>query len=746
MILLGSSPFIPFWQLFSADPATQMTVVDGDFTEEYFPVLLTATRALKAGQWPLWNPDSNGGQPLLADPQTALFYAPTWWALSGIHGPNGESVVALERLIPLHLGLAAGFTYLLGRVLLASRLAAAVAAIVFTFSGFLTSYPIEQLPILRVAAWFPLQLALFWMALERSLLPWAALAGVAMGIGVLAGHPQTSFLEGVGLVTVGAAWLAQGWSEGRRSAGWRRLAGALALSALVALGVAAIQLVPTYEFLRVSNRSEVNFAFLAGGFTLWELPLDIVAPRILGGSPPYVGIFPLVLAAVGLALRRSRVHGVALTLALAGLVLSTGAHTFVYPALYNLVPVFDVFRGQERSIMLFSMGMALLAGSGAATLAGRMDREDLRRLRPITGAVGLALLLGVGFGIGLYWRSQDVPGADGGARWAEVTRWVAFLWAMITGSLLLLLLRSHWGAVQHVLPVLICAFIAVDLLAVGWHAHLDQRRADDVYPPSLLIDRALSDLGTSRAYDDWVLKGNHGEAYGLPTVTRTFPLHLERFEQATAQLKMEKLFDLLNVRYLATWQPPSPTRRAIAEQPSKDGPRFLYSRTNPGPAWMVAESQFAPTPGAALGMVGRDDFDPRALAIIEGVDERGTAPAGPGRVISYERNWNQITAVAEAPGGGYLVISELPYPSWEATLDGARVSLVAADYLLQAVWVPPGTHQLMLNFSMASVQWGALLSGVTWLGLIGFGLGSRFLGWRRRAGRELQAAYANNVA
>src|SRR5439155_3200376 len=127
------------------------------------------------------------GQPLLADPQTALLYPPTWLALGRLRGPDGASFQAFEALIPLHFALAGVGGYALGRYLYGSRPAGLVVALSFGYSGFLISYPTQQLPILRTAAWLPLQALTLALALDRRSPLWAVVAGVAVALGLLAG-------------------------------------------------------------------------------------------------------------------------------------------------------------------------------------------------------------------------------------------------------------------------------------------------------------------------------------------------------------------------------------------------------------------------------------------------------------------------------------------------------------------------------------------------------------------------------
>jgi hypothetical protein len=65
---------------------------------------------------------------------------------------------------------------------------------------------------------------------------------------------------------------------------------------------------------------------------------------------------------------------------------------------------------------------------------------------------------------------------------------------------------------------------------------------------------------------------------------------------------------------------------------------------------------------------------------------------------------------AEAPGGGFLVLSDPYYPGWRAFVDGVETPILRADYLFQAVALPPGSHEVRFVFVPWSLQRGMLLS------------------------------------
>src|SRR3954469_21937586 len=89
-------PWLYFWRLFTPNAPDQMTLAEGDFNVEFFALTRAISAIVRAGELPLWNPWSDGGQPLLADPQSAIWYPLNWVLPWLVTDHDGASVVALE--------------------------------------------------------------------------------------------------------------------------------------------------------------------------------------------------------------------------------------------------------------------------------------------------------------------------------------------------------------------------------------------------------------------------------------------------------------------------------------------------------------------------------------------------------------------------------------------------------------------------------------------------------------------------
>ena len=297
-----------FWRDLTPVVADRWSFAAGDFTQQFYAFARYEAARLQNGQLPLWNPYIYAGHPFLADIQAAVFYPLSLLTIL-LTAVKGFSYRALELEAIGHFFLAALFTYLLARRLTRCRVGGLAAAIAFAFSGYLTSYPPLQLAILETQVWLPLILLLLYVAADRlaasrggnwAALRWTVAAGVVLGVALLAGHPQSGMLVGYGGLAFGLFCF---WPRPstRRLAAWKWPLALLAVFAVVGLGIAAIQWMPSWELVQLSTRSALPFDEAGSGFT----PYDLLQPILpaLGGNVPalYFGVLPLGLAILALS-------------------------------------------------------------------------------------------------------------------------------------------------------------------------------------------------------------------------------------------------------------------------------------------------------------------------------------------------------------------------------------------------------------------------------------------------------------
>ena len=74
--------------------------------------------------------------------------------------------------------------------------------------------------------------------------------------------------------------------------------------------------------------------------------------------------------------------------------------------------------------------------------------------------------------------------------------------------------------------------------------------------------------------------------------------------------------------------------------------------------------------------------------------------------------------MANAPGRGLAVLSDVHFPGWNATLDGSQVPIERVDYLLRGITVGPGEHRIVMTYEPWSWRLGWIVSLLTALGLL----------------------------
>ena len=368
-----------FWPLFTPVAADRVQLESGDFTLQFQVFRQFGLDEMRQGRWPLWLPCIDSGYPYFADPQAASFYPPALinWGAHLLSGSPTFSIGALEFEAALHVLLAALTAYGFLRGEVRSRLAALIGALTFSFGGYLLSYPMLQLAILETAAWLPLVVWSMRRLAARSDARSVALAAGVLAISALAGHPQTLVMMGY----TGAAYFAFCARQSRLRAG--RAVWLLSATALLALLLSAIQLLPTFELMRLSSRAELSLEAAGTGFPLSDIA-QFVRPGVISRySPLYIGLLPLALAvfAIGAAIANRVKPSARLwfwgAVALVALLISFGNRTPVFEALYYFAPGFRLFRDQERHALIVVWAVSLLAAYGGDRLFQRLSRSQV---------------------------------------------------------------------------------------------------------------------------------------------------------------------------------------------------------------------------------------------------------------------------------------------------------------------------------------------------------------------------------
>ncbi len=375
----------------------------GDFFAFFAPYRVFTSEQLHAGHVPLRTNQLFGGYSVFQDPQFALLYPVNF--LYGLLVPNAGTQTALDFYMLINSLVLSVAALFFARSFGLSKLAALTAAVVISFNGFVVIHytHVNMLQVYTTS----LAVAGFLSRYARSganNYRYVLAAGLMLGCGNLAGHPQSTMYMHYAIAAGVAALALRSWQKTRSIHPSLRIALAGVAAFTIGILLAAVQLIPTAELLRLSTRANVSRAevmwsalsapqlpvFFFPGFYEKVPWLQIMAGQ--SGAPagindiahywidPYEGMVTLGLFAAVLGLtgwfhnrRRWMVHILGFG-CLFFLGCALGDDFFFYGLLYDYVPGFNLVRVSTRILMLFFPAFGLLVGLGVQALWQREDK------------------------------------------------------------------------------------------------------------------------------------------------------------------------------------------------------------------------------------------------------------------------------------------------------------------------------------------------------------------------------------
>lgn len=355
-----------------------------DWDQFTFWNAVPAQTILHYHQFPLWNPYTNGGNPLLAHPHTS-FLSPFYLSVL-ILGP----VIGLKLQICAHVILGLIGMFLLGRLLGMGIAAACVTAFVYMLSSF---YPLrlsEGQTEWLTMAYVPWLFYFLTGAREKRV----HLAGgvAALSAVILGGGPH------IFTITAPLFFLFAVCQSVKEKTAFF-LAGAMFIMAFT-FALCAVKVLPVIEFWFSSPRLTGDVS----GMTLQTAAVSVLdrnqaalyasTSQRLPISPSlrladgwheygaYMGLVPLLLSCFG-AVSRFRAVWPMVVAALAAFLMSVSGNLLTLDTwnILHRLPIFNGLSTPSRFIAGFIFFCALLAGTGFSVIQGFLRRQNaLRRV------------------------------------------------------------------------------------------------------------------------------------------------------------------------------------------------------------------------------------------------------------------------------------------------------------------------------------------------------------------------------
>jgi len=402
--------------------------------------------------------------------------------------------------------------------------------------------------------------------------------------------------------------------------------------------------------------------------------------------------------------------------------------------LFDYFPMFNKFRTPNS----ISSVMAAIVGLGAAfglhaIVTSNMDKKALAKA-VIFAATPLALLALffalIGPGMFDFESASDARYAQSGfdikdliADRKSLMRTDAFR------SLIFVVLAAGATYVyalgkfnKFILAIVLAALALFDMTGIGSrYLSLDEfvpnRKMEQAFTKRPVDEQILAvekNRGAYRVYDLSVNTFNSAQtSYWHNTVGGYHPAKLQRFED----IKNNHLYsgnqavlNMFNTKYIIT-----------REQKLQQNPGAL------GTAWFVNNIQTVNTNDEEIQAL--NGFDPKQTAIVhnEFADVvSGLSSNGSGTINMTSYAPEKLTYSSNSSSEALAVFSEVwygPDKGWTATIDGQPAEILRANYILRALKVPAGQHEIVFEFDPSSVKTGSiitLISSLLLIGLVGF--------------------------
>ncbi|MEC7557013.1 MAG: YfhO family protein [Planctomycetota bacterium] len=644
-----------WWSLYSGGG-----LLGGDIYTYFFPQKAYLAEHAVRGELPLWNNRVGHGYPVVGESQTGLFYP--FHLLYAVLSVNA----AYNTVQLVHYVLAFVFTWRYARQMGLGDVSGWLVGLVYVYGWFPPRIVLEW--AILGGTWLP---AVLWVTerfLARPRCKDLLLLSLVLALQMLAGHFHLAFVTQLVLVFYIPSRL---WWAGRGLPEWsvsarRRLLVASVVGMGLAFGLAAVQLLPTWELKQSSQRENVTgrkydpgyghmpFAYWSQVVTPWrwyESGVDRVSQYDAGPAEtnqveahlyfglPTVGL--LVVGLVGWCVGRRTDSRFVIWLVLGSLAL-------LYTPAWHLpvtrhLPGFGFFTGPGRYGIVTALAAAMLAG--------------------------------------LAWQ-----------------------WLMTRPVL------ARRGGLGVLLAVVVFPLLTWDLWEVGrkqTYAVLLETPLINRLEHSPVAARLQRLDGPVRLFCDY---------QNLPTLLRvaSTPVYLglgpaEYFDESLA-MPGELPFGVRATSEQVAWLQRAGVTHLLTRRPldTADWPVTLIE-------------SFASDPFLQVAYQGGDQRLNFFLYRLDGSRGRlswlKAADGLSAEITGYTAN--QVTATVESTRGGRLVLTDLAYPGWSVRVDGEAVESVRVEGMYRGVDVPPGSHEVTWDYRPTSVIVGAVLSGVSLALLVG---------------------------
>lgn len=719
-ILVLYHPFIDYSVKHFPNGVSVKNILITDPVRQQYPWRWLAISLEKQGQFPLWNPYSFAGTPLLANFQTAAFYPLNILLFLFPFSFSWSILILLEQLLAgiflfwylsnLHLRYSARF----------------LGSIAFMFCGYMTSW-LEWNTLDQVVLWLPLIL----LSIDKTLISnkkdlvgikngWNWLFLSSLTFSFFAGHLQQFFY--LAIVTVCyffARWVQYGKSK-------KALLHFLFLVAVFII-IPVIQWLPTWQFISLSarNTDQLNSWMLPGWFIPWQNLVQFFAPDFFGNPATlnywgvwnyqelvgYVGIFPLIMSIFAVLYRRDRktfFFGIFFFLSL---IFSLPTIFAEAPYLWN-IPLLSTSQ-PTRLLFITDFSMSVLAALGFDYYL--RDRLSKKIIYPIFFV--LVILTGLWLFALSGYKLFQVPISESVV--SKHNLYFPTVIFFVTALLLIAFLYIKNKNIRISLIIILLVIAGIDLLRFS-NKFIPFTQVSYLFPQTQALAFLQKQQGQFRimATSSEILPPNFSVMYHLQSLDGYDPLYLRRYGEfitaitqnkpvinssvgfhriITPQNTSSRLIDLFGVKYVLSFSDPHESK---LKKVFNEGKTNIYENTRAFPrVFFVQNVKTAADKNEAIDILFDSHINLHQTAVVEGWDSHSTHfGVGTATITSYQAN--SIVIKTESKNQTFLVLTDAFYPTWHVTVDGNEVEIYRTDYNFRGIILTQGNHHVVFYDSL----------------------------------------------
>jgi len=741
-----------FWFLFFRKIILGDAFIFDDFVHQFYPQKFMLSYFLSGGTFPFWNPYSFGGMPFFAHIEIAVLYPLN--LLMSLFIKNGYlSPVPVQISIVFHFLLASIGAFFLGKQLKLTNFSSLILGIMFGYSSYMIIHCMHMANISAVS-YLPF-LFLFWLKFIESKKYFNVfISSGLMSLCIFAGYPQVAFFNYFILFIFAISYLVKLYLM-KDFVLFKHIIFGFLIFIILPFAVTAVQLLPTNEFVSVSNRASFDYDFARQGSLHWYDLITALMPKVFGvwnwnqsaGELEYwathqegswmfsianLFVSALVLIIIIPAIRVSfisntnKFYTVFFSLfSMFVIMFALGGNFFLHRILFEIVPVFNRFRNPGHILFLYMFSVSVITSIGIDLLI--KDKKKLTQyinqkyLLVISGILLFFLIL---FITGIFKSGDKLSNP-------EIYEWVTkqyIIFFIFTFSYLLSFYFLQKGIFKfNLFAVFIVLLLTAEIYYIWFEQNNGSVNPEKIYAQNSQVANDIKEkLKTEqfrvnmRQGGNMIFQRNQGMIDRIPLIEGYGALLLDRhYPPPKSETDNKQVLDLLNVKY------------RIDVDNKLRSMRLVENTGYMTRAVMMYVMKSFNNKDELINYMKSPDYNWKKTIVLEKVPEGINLPRVNDSLISsdvklVDFDINNIKFDVNTSENGFLFVSEVFYPAWKAYVDGKEVEILRANYSLRGIYLEKGNHTVEMKYESDTFNLGlkttiaglaVLLIGIVYTGI-----------------------------